>query len=153
MNLFLQYWRVFAAFGLLASVFTLGFTVGSDRVQAKWNEDQLRNSLAREQARKDNEDTITQLEKTKNENLVTIATLRRDLKQLGVLLPKTPCTGGVSKPQTPAGNTLSATGSGYVSTPAQTAFDRFTVGLGENAEMNSKIIENCRTVMEWAKAR
>ena len=127
MTLFLQYWRVFAAFGLLASVFTLGFTVGSDRVQAKWNEDQLRNALAREQAQKENEATITQLEKTKNENLATIATLRHDLKQLGVRLPETPCTGSVSKSQTSTGGALSATGTGYVSTPAQAAFDRFTV--------------------------
>ena len=127
MTLFLQYWRVFAAFGLLASVFTLGFTVGSDRVQAKWNEDQLRNSLARENARKDNEATITQLEKTKNENLVTIDALRRELKHLRVRLPEATCTGSVSKSQAPAGGAISATGSGYVSTPAQAAFDRFTV--------------------------
>ena len=140
-------WKVFAAVGVVAGIFMFGYNAGSNSVQNKWNEEQLRNAFAREQARKDNETVITRLEETKNANLVKIDAMRRDIAQLRVRLPETPCAGGLPKPPATTGGIATIATSGVIPATAQAAFDRFTVGVGEDSARADQVVEQCRVVM------
>jgi len=141
-----------------------GFKEGQKDVQAQWDAAKAVATKAALDATAANLKHITELEKTKNDNLATIDALhenntqfRLDKHTLWMRLQKATCAGGLSDTTTSSGGTNTTTSSGVVSTKPQSspeqAFGEFVGGAGDEAYRADKIVEDCRVVLDWAKAQ
>lgn len=142
------------AIGALLGVWYIhndGRKVGANEVRMEWAAETAKQAAELQRIAEANQRRVIELQETKNENLITIETLRSDVGTLRkrLHLPKPAC------PKMPedsaAGGSIHgtpATGNGTDKT--QEAFDRFTEGLGLDAAEHDQVIENCRVVVEWA---
>ena len=148
-------WAKYAAgLGLIAMLYAVywsidnnGYDRGRAEVQAEWAHERVQIAEELRIAAESNQKAIKTLEVTKDANLKTIDSLRDDVADLRVRVPKTPC----ARSDATSGGTDTSTGTGQQPETAQDAFDEFRLGLESDAEETDKLIESCRVVMGWAK--
>jgi len=143
----LQNWRLVLSGILIIGLSAFFYTKGADSVQRDWDKEMLETAKEQAKATKRNLDTINSLEAVKNENLKTIATLRRDIGSIRVRLPAAPC----DRPNPSSGSKLTTTPTGELPIAPQDAFDRFRQRLESDALEADTIMESCRVVIGWAK--
>lgn len=159
-------WRVVLAVVLAAGTFAAGYFKGSDAVKRDWEIDihlRVKEQLA---AAEKNQQLIVALEETKNANLKTVDSLRRQLATVSVRVPTSPCVrpdpASGSQNPTPGTGTLPATPekpvgeAGQNVEPAvtvQAAFDTFEAGVKEDAAEADSLLESCRVVMDYLKEK
>lgn len=157
-------WRVVLSVALAAGTFSAGYFKGSDSVKRDWEIDihlRMKEQLA---AAEKNQKLLVALEETKNANLKTIDSLRRQLAVVSVRVPAFPCirhdpTGGIQNPATGTGilpatpeKPIGEAGSNVEpAVTAQAAFDTFAAGAKEDAAEADSLLESCRVVMDYLK--
>lgn len=97
LTLVIQNWRLIFGFALIASAGLVGYNLGADSIQAKWDKEKLQ--VAQDMlavALEVQKDNIRKQEE-RNANLTKIDSLRADNADLNkrLRLHPTPCTGGV----------------------------------------------------------
>jgi len=147
MSWLIRNWRLVLSGILIIGLSAFAYSKGADSVQRDWDKERLATAKEQAKATKRNLDTINSLEAVKNDNLETIANLRRDVSSIRVRLPAAPCV----RHDTASRSEYKTTTTGEQLNQAQSAFDDFTRGLESDANDQDTIMESCRVVIGWAK--
>lgn len=145
------------AFGAYFYVHHDGYVQGETHVQAEWDKAKAASVKAALDASIENQRRITELEGKKNDNLTEIDRLRANNHALWLRLPKTPCPGGLPSTDTTSGSESTVTSGGVVHSDVpsveESALNAFDRAYSDEAYRADKLIEQCRVVVNWAKAQ
>lgn len=143
----IKYWRIIAALVVVASLVAVGWNIGADRVQRKWDEDVATQTAVLLKQTQEAADKLRKLEETKNANIAEIDRLRANNHALWLRLPKTPCRGsGQTRQDTIAGSGELPEGT---SSGAEQALNEFDATYRDEADRSDRIVESCRVLNEF----